>query len=525
MSEQLQLGHHPDADEIGAFVEHALPAHERERMLSHLAVCAECREIVALSLPEIEEPAPAVPAHVRKPWWSGWMLAWPIGAALAATACVVLYIHHASLTPNAPTQQQIAGAQPPAPQDLHKSSLPPVGRLDERGIVRPTGSEPAASPDRRKKKPDTEDRAVLTGRNAAELIKIAPGVSTANSGTGSGAGIGRGIGGGVVAAPAPVDQLRLQSAAPAPAAGTAIANERAAASQKQSSSANNVTVVSGNQGEMEVSSAIVGNVQLSEDKSPVPRLKHRLPSHLPPLSVAEQGRLVVALDTHNAAFLSKDAGKHWKPIRAPWQGIAMKAALVEIKPVNPSGLINTQLDYAGNAPADNVISSQNENSPITLQRRSAEAKLAASLSGTVTDQSGAVIPGASVTVTDNATGAATSLKTDASGQFVFAGLAPGTYRLDAQSAGFKKQEVAAVSVGSSGPSIANLSLPIGASSQTVTVTSSQSVMITGADAEVPLSVAPAPKPAPTLQPTLVFEITTGNGERWTSSDGLTWTRM
>jgi len=517
MSEQLQLGHHPDADEIGAFVEHALPAHERERMLSHLAVCAECREIVALSLPEIEEPAPAVPADVRKPWWSGWMLAWPIGAALAATACVVLYIHHASLTPNAPTQQQIAGAQPPTPQDLHKSSLPPVGRLDERGVgARSAGSERASSSDQRQEMPEIESGAALTGRNAAELIKIAPGVSAASSGSASGAGIGRGIGGGVAAAPAPAVEARQQSGQPVDTAAVA-AQFVAPTAQKPSASANSVTVASDSQGGMEVTSAIVGNVELTELEVPVPHLKRRLPSHLPALSAAEQGRRVVAIDTQNAAFLSKDSGKHWKPIRGPWQGIAVKTAIVQIKPANPIAVINTQLTQASPAPAENVISSQSENSPITLQRRLAEAKSAASLSGTVTDQSGAVIPGASVTVTDNATGAATSLKTDASGQFVFAGLAPGTYRLDAQSAGFKKQEISAVSVGPSGPSIANLSLPIGSSSQ--------SVMITGADAEVPLSVAPAPKPAPTMQPTLVFEITTANGERWTSSDGLTWTRM
>jgi hypothetical protein len=57
MSENLQFEFHPDGDQISAFVEHALPGHEREQMLEHLAVCAECRAIVALSLPELEAPA------------------------------------------------------------------------------------------------------------------------------------------------------------------------------------------------------------------------------------------------------------------------------------------------------------------------------------------------------------------------------------------------------------------------------------------------------------------------------------
>ena len=37
MSEALQFGQHPDADQISAFVEQALPAHEREQMLGHMA--------------------------------------------------------------------------------------------------------------------------------------------------------------------------------------------------------------------------------------------------------------------------------------------------------------------------------------------------------------------------------------------------------------------------------------------------------------------------------------------------------
>ncbi len=51
MSELLQAGQHPDADQLNAFVEHTLPAHEQQQTLAHLAVCPACRQIVALSLP------------------------------------------------------------------------------------------------------------------------------------------------------------------------------------------------------------------------------------------------------------------------------------------------------------------------------------------------------------------------------------------------------------------------------------------------------------------------------------------
>ena len=79
MSDLIQLGQHPDADQLNAFVEHALPAHEREQTLAHLAGCAECREIVALSLPPLEE-APVVEADsVAKAGFGKWFSGWPLG--------------------------------------------------------------------------------------------------------------------------------------------------------------------------------------------------------------------------------------------------------------------------------------------------------------------------------------------------------------------------------------------------------------------------------------------------------------
>ena len=55
MSEILQAGQHPDADQLNAFVEHTLPAHEQQQTLAHLAICPACRQIVALSLPPADE--------------------------------------------------------------------------------------------------------------------------------------------------------------------------------------------------------------------------------------------------------------------------------------------------------------------------------------------------------------------------------------------------------------------------------------------------------------------------------------
>jgi hypothetical protein len=50
---------HPDADLLTAFAEQALvAASEREDVLQHLALCADCREVVALALPEIHAATP-----------------------------------------------------------------------------------------------------------------------------------------------------------------------------------------------------------------------------------------------------------------------------------------------------------------------------------------------------------------------------------------------------------------------------------------------------------------------------------
>ena len=141
MSDRLQFEYHPDADQISAFVEHALPAHEREQMLDHLAVCPECRAVVALSLPSVEEPAKPLPASARKPWWRGWMIAWPAAAAIAALALIVIYIHHAGIAPKAPALTEIAGANPPARPAPQGPSLSPQRRL----CAAPSRSRPAAA--------------------------------------------------------------------------------------------------------------------------------------------------------------------------------------------------------------------------------------------------------------------------------------------------------------------------------------------------------------------------------------------
>ena len=69
-----------------------------------------------------------------------------------------------------------------------------------------------------------------------------------------------------------------------------------------------------------------------------------------------------------------------------------------------------------------------------------QARDTAGISGTVSDPQGAVIPDTTVTVTNVGTGQSREVQTDASGGFVFALLAVGTYTVRVESEGFQRYE-------------------------------------------------------------------------------------
>src|SRR5271166_1911367 len=58
--------------------------------------------------------------------------------------------------------------------------------------------------------------------------------------------------------------------------------------------------------------------------------------------------------------------------------------------------------------------------------------------GTVTDQSGGYVSGATVTVVDVARGTSRTISTDSTGTYVVISLLPGTYAVKAEAKGFKR---------------------------------------------------------------------------------------
>jgi hypothetical protein len=93
----------------------------------------------------------------------------------------------------------------------------------------------------------------------------------------------------------------------------------------------------------------------------------------------------------------------------------------------------------------------------------------ATLGGTVSDASGALIPGVSVTATNTATGIVTTVVSNEAGAYQFASLQTGTYKVSAELPGFQTQSFN-VTLGVSQQARLNFSLQVGNVAQNVEVT-------------------------------------------------------
>jgi hypothetical protein len=168
-----QLDLHPDVESLNAFAEQALGAQEREQLLTHLAGCSRCRQVIFLAqqaAADTEAPArlPASrPTSQPGAWFWNWRLAWlPVAAMAAAlTLVVTLHIRHmepaveiAKITPlseaapptPAPQEQASAGAaHKPAPALVSNSLAGKVEHAAHRGssqeLAAPSAAPPAES--------------------------------------------------------------------------------------------------------------------------------------------------------------------------------------------------------------------------------------------------------------------------------------------------------------------------------------------------------------------------------------------
>jgi hypothetical protein len=97
------------------------------------------------------------------------------------------------------------------------------------------------------------------------------------------------------------------------------------------------------------------------------------------------------------------------------------------------------------------------------------AQVSASLAGTVTDQSGGLVPAAAVTVTNVDTGASRSTVSNAAGQYQFASLPVGRYEVRGAKPGFTEEVHPGIQLAVGQSATVDINLQVGQSSQQVTV--------------------------------------------------------
>lgn len=504
---------HPDPDQLSAFAENALPAHEREATLLHLAACARCREIVALSLPPQEAQAAELPAATAagapekrsRHWLGGWHLWLPTGS-LAAAALVVLALHiHQSRQAVPPQPSETASITPPASPTLQSPAPLPA---PARAAALDTPTDTAAD-----KANGTMSRAAKMPPPAA-LMKPQPATGTAST---------QAMAGVMAMAPAQDSAnytLRAApkvSSAPLPMAapfgysndGAVIAKNQYTAGAASGSSANGQVIGGMAQAaplrQQQANAAPAapplpapplpaptrttaeGRAVLQDEAAaaPAPALAP-LPSHRPLATSAAQGARTLALDADGALFLSVDFGRHWTAVQVPWKG--------------------------------------NAASLVTAGYTQAAGRGTASIAGLITDASGAAIPGASVTVTDTHSHvAAATVRTDRTGRYLAAGLGSGAYTITVYAPGFETRTSTASLIAAERLTL-DAKLQVGSVSESVTVNSDAVRIDTQSAAGSPVPEAKKKYARREAAVSPSFEVITARGEHWTSADGVTWTR-
>src|SRR2546425_6403363 len=99
-----------------------------------------------------------------------------------------------------------------------------------------------------------------------------------------------------------------------------------------------------------------------------------------------------------------------------------------------------------------------------------QLRIVGSISGTVQDPTGALVPGAKIVLKDQQTGLTRESTTTDGGTFLFPDLASGTYQATVSMTGFKTELVPKITVSTSQTTDVRITLEVGQPSETVTVT-------------------------------------------------------
>src|SRR5579859_243613 len=144
-AENEGAGVHPDADILTAYSEQLLAAPERQQVVKHLAGCADCRQVLALSQVELAEPAtqPVLqPAPVS--WWRR-VLTPAFGVAgLVAAMVVIAFVLVQTPHKSGPQQANTDSAGAPASR-LQQDSEPKASAAAKPESTAKSAVQPSSS--------------------------------------------------------------------------------------------------------------------------------------------------------------------------------------------------------------------------------------------------------------------------------------------------------------------------------------------------------------------------------------------
>ena len=355
MNVNFQPGIHPDADQLSVFVEGGATAREEERMLAHMAECAECRKAVFLMQPH-EEPQPAAITPEKRWAWRGWTWRWlvPVGVPAAALACavmvVLIYIRPHGGRPGTP--QQIASVKPPE-NERPRTEVAPTSSAEPNRAAPTTNSEQGAPATKSEQAPAAN----------SELLARSEG--------------------------------RRDSFATSAPAKKAVRQE----------------------------SPIAGGSNLPELKSGQATASAASPTAGAAPSIA--GGPVAPVQTTDST-LAQNTVSTSATSNLPLNGRNF-AQLQQLQPLDKG------------AASQNTLAKEKELPALQIQTASAQDETLAGISGRVTDRSGAVIAGVTVTLRDTA-GNTRQTTTATDGSFHLTELPAGQYELTATATGFKTSE-------------------------------------------------------------------------------------
>jgi hypothetical protein len=413
---QAPVGEHLDADLLTAFAERSLPESERTLALSHLSLCSDCREVIALALPATETMSVAVPA---RPARAGWLtmpaFRWGVVAAGVLVVTSFGVLQYRQMHPG--KEKQLPAAVIPHEQVSSPVQIPTTSAQTSAAPGPVAHTEQKMQLDKRVEARKQFPSMFPQSKSASDAGAIGGGIwrpssnaSRVSSGGLSGSGGGMAPGAGLGANTSTAVTVEAQGAAPALTTSTSAAPVSDQLAQNQAQ-------------QLPLQGRNVIDLSIARAKDPVPA------------AAAAMQAPSVAL--HTSPSLMQHAAPRWM--------------------ITSSGGLRRSLD-AGLTWEDVNVNS-------------------GSIAGTVKDPSGAVVADASVTVTNLDTSEKHIESSGGDGLFNFSNLSPGRYRIDIEKPGFSHFVQSPMTLNEQRSARLDAALRLGQVSETVEVEAATSMQV------------------------------------------------